>query len=478
MIAWLKVPHTNPLNIFFFFNVKMVTLTNSVGVVGMGVMGKNLAANFASRGYPVALYNRSFDKTLDAAKMVDGMHAYREVVDFVQSLERPRKVILMLKAGDAVDSMAQVLEPLLQEGDVIVDGGNEWYENTERRQSQFLDRGIHWVGMGVSGGEKGARNGPSLMVGGDEEAYAMLEKMLDAVAAPGCMNRMGFGGSGHYVKMVHNGIEYGMMQAIAEVYWIMKVYNGMGNDEIADVFDAWNKEVFDCFLLEITCKILRKKDGEKHILDQMTHTVGMNGTGTWTAQEGLRMGVPMNTIMASVESRLIGSDKFARTFMDYSYSRRVGYLPMMIEPLDLQNALWITMMVSYAQGLQLLAKKNDKKKWDMHIGNAVRVWRDGCIIRSRIVHELELVSNYKMILSESALKDRVMGMMPSLRRVVGTSHICGVAVPAMGASLDYLEQLLMAKGPWALIQAQRDCFGSHGFERMDKKGTQHAQWLD
>lgn len=457
-------------------------MTHSIGVIGTGVMGKNLAANIASKGNSVALYNRTYKACLDASRLHDSMQAYEKLANFVRNIERPRKVIVMLKAGKPVDEIGKELLPLLDEGDIVVDGGNEWYENTERRQTECLDHGIHWVGMGVSGGEKGARYGPSLMLGGDDAAYFALEEILDPVAASGCLGRIGLGGSGHYVKMVHNGIEYGMMQAIAEVYWILRMHNGMSMEHIANLFENWNKDVFECYLMEITCDILRKKEGNKYLLDQMVHTVSMNGTGTWTAQEGLRVGVPLDTISAAVNARMFGADRCNRLFMDYTYQKRIAHLSMCIDETDLKNALWVVFMCTYAQGLQLIVKKADIKKWNVRMKDVLRVWRDGCIIRSGIVHEFVDSHcsnvNYKLVLSEPSVRNRVMPHIAALRRVVGTCQMCGVAVPVFSATLNYMEQSMMSKGPWSLIQAQRDYFGSHGFERTDKQGVQHAQWWE
>ncbi|MBI2378823.1 MAG: NADP-dependent phosphogluconate dehydrogenase [Deltaproteobacteria bacterium] len=461
------------------------------GLVGLGVMGANLAENVEEKGFSVAVYNRTKARTDEFMGQVAGKKflAAGSVAELSLKLERPRRVLIMVKAGDAVDSTIDALVPHLDAGDVIIDGGNEWYENTERRSKTLAGKGLHFIGMGVSGGEEGARHGPSLMPGGPKEAYAHIGAIVRKIAAQvddgPCVTHIGPGGSGHYVKMVHNGIEYGDMQLIAEIYDLLKHAGGLSNAKLADVFDDWNRGELESFLVEITAKVFRKVDDEtqKPLLDLVLDFAKMKGTGSWTVEDAARLGVAVPTIASSVDARLMSTLRPLRLVAD---QKLVGPRPSPSKDdvaeivADARAALYAAKAVSYAQGIALLTHASSLRGWDLNIGEIARIWKGGCIIRAAFLRRIQaaygrdgalphLLFDQDFVVELGARQE---GWRRTLRRAIDA----GISVPTLSASLAYYDALRRARLPANLTQAQRDFFGAHTYQRVDKEGTFHSEW--
>ena len=465
---------------------------NFIGLIGLGVMGQNLALNIARKGYSVSVYNRTTART--EAFVTERVHgepitpAY-DLQTFVQSLARPRKIILMVQAGAAVDTMIDSLTPLLERGDLLIDMGNSHYADTERRLETLATRGLLFLGTGVSGGERGALEGPSIMPGGTPEAYALVEEVLTRIAAQtedgACCTYLGRGGAGHFVKMVHNGIEYAIMQAIAEAYDILRSAARLSAAQIADLFEQWNNSVLNSFLMEISSKALRRIDEEtgKPLVEMILDKAEQKGTGKWTAQSALDLGVPAPALATAV---------FARTLSHFK-EHRVQIAGAMADslcqscPLDprdliesLEHALLLSMFLSFSQGLWLLSEASRTYDYGLNLSEVLRIWKGGCIIRARMLNFLrEIVQedrdNPHLLLSSKA-QAFVLEQVPFALRVVETAHTCGVPVPVLGSGVDYLLSMSRANLPANLIQAQRDFFGAHTYERIDKPGTFHTEW--
>lgn len=477
------------------------TTKSVIGLVGLAVMGQNLALNVAEKGFAISVYNRSGDKT-DAAVaraekegLGDKLFGYKDVKDFVLSLERPRRVIILVKAGAPVDSTVEQLSEFMEEGDIIVDGGNEWYENTERRQALMKEKGIFHIGMGVSGGEEGARNGPAMMPGGDPEAYKALQPIVEKVAAQTedgpCVTYIGKGGSGNYVKMVHNGIEYGDMQLIAEAYDVLRVVGGLTNEELAAVFDSWNKSELESFLVEITASIFKKKDemGEGYLIDKVQDKTGMKGTGKWTIQQAAELSVAAPTMEAALDARFLSGLKDERVAAEALYAS-VGVQPpvegvagvdkaQLIE--DVRMALYASKICSYAQGYNIIRAKSMEQKWDIELGGLARIWKGGCIIRAafldRIKQAYERNPDLPNLLVDPEFAQEMSDKQAAWRRVVQLAVGAGIAVPGITNSLAYFDTYRRGRLPANLVQAQRDFFGSHTYERTDgKEGWFHTVW--
>lgn len=465
---------------------------NFIGLIGLGVMGQNLALNIARKGYSVSVYNRTTART--EAFVTERVHgepitpAY-DLQTFVQSLARPRKIILMVQAGAAVDTMIDSLTPLLERGDLLIDMGNSHYADTERRLETLATRGLLFLGTGVSGGERGALEGPSIMPGGTPEAYALVEEVLTRIAAQtedgACCTYLGRGGAGHFVKMVHNGIEYAIMQAIAEAYDILRSAARLSAAQIADLFEQWNNSVLNSFLMEISSKALHRIDEEtgKPLVEMILDKAEQKGTGKWTAQSALDLGVPAPALATAV---------FARTLSHFK-EHRVQIAGAMADslcqscPLDprdliesLEHALLLSMFLSFSQGLWLLSEASRTYDYGLNLSEVLRIWKGGCIIRARMLNFLrEIVQedrdNPHLLLSSKA-QAFVLEQVPFALRVVETAHTCGVPVPVLGSGVDYLLSMSRANLPANLIQAQRDFFGAHTYERIDKPGTFHTEW--
>ncbi len=469
------------------------TKTAKIGMIGLAVMGENLAMNIERNGYPIAVFNRDPKKVDDfvaraKGKQVIGTHSPEE---FIKSLERPRKAILLVKAGEAVDWTIDQIKPFMEKGDIIIDGGNSYFMDTERREKALKAEGFNFIGSGVSGGEKGALWGPSLMPGGAKEAYEQIRPIWESIAAKvddgACVTYIGPGGAGHFVKMVHNGIEYGDMQLIAEAYDIMRNVLGMEADEMADVFDEWNHGHLESFLIEITSQILRVKDTEtgKPLVDLVLDKAGQKGTGKWTSEIALDLGIVVPTINASVDARTLSSRKDERVAASKEISgpksgKFGGDKKQMIEAV--RDALYASKICSYAQGMNLIRAGSEKWNWNVNLGEISRIWKGGCIIRAQFLDKIKQAyqnrADLPNLLLDPDFKAWVEEAQPNWRLAVTTAMNAGVPVLAMASSLGYFDMYRTANLPLNLTQAQRDFFGSHTYERTDKPGSGavHTEW--
>lgn len=456
-------------------------------------MGQNLALNIERNGFPIAVYDRE-RQVLDAfiaretGKQIIGPHTPEE---FIRSLERPRKIILLVKAGDPVDWTINLVKPALEAGDIIIDGGNSHFKDTERRQRELNSSGLFLIGSGTSGGEKGALLGPSLMPGGDAQAYEHIRPIWEAIAAKvpdgPCVTYIGTGGSGHFVKMVHNGIEYGDMELIAEAYGIMRNGFGLAVQEVADIFDEWNRGDLESYLIEITAKILRVKDKEtgKPLVDLVLDKAGQKGTGKWTSQLALDLGVPIPTIDAAIVARVLSSQKQARVEASNQISAQtIGSFDRFSDNLksDMHDALYASKICSYAQGMNLIKAGSDEFGWNINLSEVARIWQGGCIIRARFLGEIKKAylrePGLSNLLLDSEFKSKMQQAQAGWRTVVTMAMQQGLPVLAMSASLGYFDMYRSANLPLNLTQAQRDFFGSHTYERVDKPelGFVHTEW--
>ncbi len=470
----------------------MTTKQCDIGVIGLAVMGENLALNLESKGFSVAVYNRTHEVT---EKFAAGRGAGKNVLpaatieEFVAGLARPRKAMIMVKAGAPVDSVIGQLVPLLEKGDVIIDGGNSLFTDTQRRFKDLEARGIHFVGCGVSGGEEGALKGPSLMPGGSRESYDIIAPIFRKIAAQvdgePCCRYMGPDGAGHYVKMVHNGIEYGDMQLIGEAYAILNNVLGLTTDELADIFAEWNRGALESYLIEITAEIFRKKDPEtgKPLVDVILDKAGQKGTGLWTLQSALTQSVVISTINAAVEARVISSRKDERVAASKilpqpELSKFTGDRKQLIQAVH--DALYTSKIVSYAQGMELLGAASTTYKWNLNFGDIAIIWRGGCIIRAKFLNRIAdaYARDAKLhnLLFDSYFTDIIAKTQRNWRVAVSAAIDQGIAVPAFSASLAYFDSYRSARLPANLLQAQRDFFGAHTYERVDKPGVFHTEW--
>lgn len=463
-----------------------------IGVVGMAVMGKNLALNIESRGNTVAIFNRTGSKT----KAVVEEHPDKKLVpsykieDFVASLEKPRRIIMMVKAGAGTDAVIKELLPLLDKGDVLIDGGNTFFEDTMRRSAELDKSGINFIGMGVSGGELGALHGPSLMPGGQKEAYDLVAPILEAISAKAedgapCVTYIGPNGAGHYVKMVHNGIEYGDMELIAESYNLMRNLLGLDVKEMADIFSEWNKGELDSYLIDITADILTRKDdlgSDKPIVDMILDRAGNKGTGKWSSQSALELGVPQSVITESVYARYISAMKQERVEASKVLPKPVANVSVdKKEAIEMiRKALYFSKLMSYAQGFEQLRFASEKYDWKLQYGDLAKIWRAGCIIRARFMQNITDAYNKKPDLQNLLLDDYFLNIaknyQESVRDLVGIAVKAGVPVPGFSAAISYYDSYRSAVLPANLTQAQRDYFGAHTYERTDRDGSYHYSW--
>jgi len=472
--------------------------TAKIGMIGLAVMGENLARNIERNGYPVAVYNRppSADEPDRVTKFMED-NAGKQFIgtrtpeDFVKALERPRRIILLVKAGDPVDWTVNQIKPYLDPGDIIIDGGNSYFMDTERREKALKAEGFNFIGSGVSGGEKGALWGPSLMPGGDRQAYEQIRPIWEAIAAKvddgPCVTYIGPGGAGHFVKMVHNGIEYGDMQLIAEAYDIMRRVLGMSAAEMADVFDEWNRGDLESFLIEITAKILRVKDPEtgKPLVDLVLDVAGQKGTGKWTSDIALDLGVVTPTIDAAVDTRNLSGLKDQRVAASKEIrgperTQFSGDRKEMIQAVH--DALYASKICSYAQGMNLIRAGSEKWNWGIDLGECSRIWKGGCIIRAQFLDKIKQAyqrrADLPNLLVDPDFKAWVEQAQPNWRKAVTAAISAGVPVPGMSASISYFDTYRTADLPLNLTQAQRDFFGSHTYNRTDKPGEEavHTEW--
>ncbi len=463
-----------------------------VGVIGMAVMGKNLALNIADHGYRVAIYNRTESVTGEVIAENAGkpLVATKSLKELVGALSRPRRILVMVKAGAPVDAVLADLTPLLEPDDVVIDGGNTWFPETQRREKALAQKSLHFVGMGVSGGEEGARFGPSLMPGGAPAAWGAIKPVFEAIAAKTdsgpCVTHVGPDGAGHFVKMVHNGIEYGDMQLIAETYDVLSRALGMGATELAEVFAEWNRGPLDSFLVEITAKVLAVTDPEtkRPLVDLVEDRAGQKGTGKWTVQLALDLAVPIPTIAAAIDARVLSSMKDERVRAEKTVRAAVLAPPSTERAAvlrDAHDALLAAKIGSYAQGMRLIRAASDREKWGVDLREMARIWKGGCIIRAKLLDTImrayEKSPALESLLVDPELEAQVYAAQPGWRRTVALATSLGIPVPAMTASLSYADAYRTARLPQNLTQAQRDAFGAHTYERTDRPGFVHTEWL-
>ena len=462
------------------------------GVVGMGVMGQNLALNIANKGYPVAVYNRTDEKTVNFIKgpakdkQIIGTYSYSGLAEM---LETPRKIMLMVKAGPAVDAVIDDIKPYLDPGDILIDGGNSFFPDTERRNKSLTEEGFMFIGAGVSGGEEGALHGPSIMPGGNREAWEAIEEIFTAAAAKAedgepCVDYMGPRGAGHYVKMVHNGIEYAIMQLIGEVYDLLHRGLDLSSEEMGELFAEWNAGKLSSYLIEITAEILKTTDPEtgKPILDVILDEAKQKGTGKWTSQNALDLGVPTHTINAAVASRIISGMKEERV----AASKQIkGPEPKFSDDRQqlidaVREALYASIIIAYAQGFGLMDAASQEYDYELDMKRIAKIWRAGCIIRAELLDDImgafdrnEGLTNLVM---DEHFRDIVFKRQGAMRYVITTAIGMGIPVYAMSAALGYFDAFRTARLPANLTQAQRDYFGAHTYRRLDKEGSFHTEW--
>jgi 6-phosphogluconate dehydrogenase len=462
-------------------------------MIGLAVMGRNLALNVLDKGYRVVGYNRHPEPLADAVKESNGrLIPARSLEEMVARLERPRKIMMMVKAGPPVDAVMGQLKPLLERGDIVIDGGNSWFLDTRRREKEYADAGLRFFGVGVSGGEEGARNGPSLMPGGDREAWQGLAPIFEAVAAKTdsgpCVTHVGPDGAGHFVKMVHNGIEYADMQFIAEAYDVLSRIGGLGPEALAEVFADWNKGELESFLIEITAKVFTVKNpnGRGYLVDAVLDKAGQKGTGRWTAQIALELGVPIPSIAASIDARVLSSMKAerveaAKAIKGPSPARYEKGKDALIK--KVQDALFCAKVTAYAQGMNLIDAASREYNWGVDLREMARIWKGGCIIRARfldaIMKAYERKRDLSNLLLDDQFKEQVTSRQGAWREVVGLAQQHGIPVGCLASSLGYFDSYRTADLPQNLTQAQRDAFGAHTYQRKDDPQGPfiHTEWL-
>lgn len=460
-------------------------------MIGLGTMGRNLLLNLADHDFAVAGYDKDAEKIQLLAEEGSGkpVRGFTDIAAFVQSLHTPRSIMLLVPAGKIVDSVIAELLPLLTPGDIIIDGGNSYFTDTNRRDAALSAAGFHFFGMGISGGEEGARFGPSMMPGGDKQAYAVVQPMFEAIAARAedgapCVTYIGPGAAGHFVKMVHNGIEYGLMQLIAETYEVMKRGLGMDNAAIGQVFARWNAGRLQSFLLDITKDIFafRAPNTDHLLLDDIKDEARSKGTGKWTSQVAMDLEVPLPTIDTAVTMRNLSKAKALREQLAELYGPAPAPLAVEKEAFlaSLEEAFFFNMVVTYAQGMQLLAQASVEYSYDLQLAEIAKIWRGGCIIRSAFLNDIfnayQQAPELGHLLLDAGVHAQVSQAVPGTRAVVAAAVAAGLAVPAYAASLGYFDAMRSARLPSNLIQAQRDYFGAHTYELIGHEGVFHSQW--
>ncbi|SOC42803.1 6-phosphogluconate dehydrogenase (decarboxylating) [Rhizobium subbaraonis] len=465
-----------------------------IGLIGLGVMGSNLALNIAEKGNKIAVFNRTVERTHEfveeAGALKDNIVPCATIEEFVAAIRPPRPIIIMIKAGEPVDQQMELLRPHLEKNDIMIDAGNANFRDTMRRFDALKDSGLTFIGMGVSGGEEGARHGPSIMVGGTEDSWKRVEKVLTSIAAKyngePCVAWLGENGAGHFVKTIHNGIEYADMQMIAEIYGILRDGLKMSATEIGEVFATWNKGRLNSYLIEITAKVLEAADpiGGKPIVDMILDKAGQKGTGKWSVIEAQNMGIPATAIEAAVAARSLSSLKGEREAAEkilglpavapLSVSDRAAFIK------DLESALLAAKIGAYAQGFAVMAAASKEFNWNLPMPTIAKIWRAGCIIRSQFLDEITSAftkaPDAANLIVTPAFADMVKETDGSLRRVVSAAVLAGLPVPALASALGYFDSYRRGRGTANIIQAQRDFFGAHGFDRIDGADSHHGPW--
>jgi len=464
----------------------ILTMKYSFGVIGLGVMGRSISLNIARNGHTLAVYNRDTPEEkhliVDFQKRnTDGIGVFTELNSFISALEKPRKILCMIKAGSVVDQVIHQLKPLLEPGDVIIDGGNSFYEDTERRAESLADDDILFIGTGVSGGEQGALYGPSIMPGGNIAAYEMIAPVLESIAARDkhgnpCCAYVGSGGAGHYVKMIHNGIEYAEMQLLAEIYLLLKDHYSY--EEIADVFSSWNKGPLSSYLLEITADIFRFKEGEHYLIDLILDKAGNKGTGSWSSQNSLQLGLPTTMMTDAVFARYISA--FKKDRMHYSTMR--SSKPSTIEKpslLNTEKAYTAARILNHHQGFALIRAASEKHEWGIDRSTVASIWMNGCIIRSDFMDRcVSILSRHDELLKDPALFEEVMSCLNSYQRVLKGAIDAEIPIPVLSSGYQFWSALTRERGGAHIIQAQRDYFGAHTYQRIDDDGhAHHTEWV-
>ena len=466
------------------------------GLVGLGVMGENLVLNAERNGFSSVVYNRTYQKTEDfllGRGINKSIQGAKDLQEFVSKLERPRRVLMMVKAGAATDAVINQISPFLEEGDLLIDGGNAQFMDTERRVKELESKSFGYIGMGVSGGAKGALEGPSMMPGGTKTSYDAIESLLNKMAAQvedgPCVTYIGPGGSGHFVKTVHNGIEYGIEQILAEAYDLMKRVCGMSGDEMASVMGYWNKtEELSSYLVEITEACLRVKDPDdsSDLVEKIMDKAGQKGTGLWTVVSALELGASVPTIYASLNGRVMSSMKDQRNYAETILN---GNKPSFVDfgkPSDgmplLMDAVVLATIASYAQGMDILRLASEEYDYDLDMPSIAQIWKGGCIIRSTLLRRIQDAfkkdPSLTNLIIDKWFTDQVNNRLSGLTQVVSAAANAGIPVPCLSSTLDYLNSFRTSRLPQNLVQAMRDCFGSHTYERVDKAGSFHTEWID
>lgn len=464
-------------------------MKSNIGLIGLKVMGVNLALNLADHGYKVSIYNRT-ESILDEVIENNNHENFlptRSLEELVVSLEKPRKIIMMVKAGEAVDALSDDLVKFLEPGDIIIDGGNSYYKDTIRRTKKYAEMDIHFMGMGVSGGEEGARRGPAIMPGGTDYTYANVGKILEDISAKAygepCCSYIGTDGAGHYVKMVHNGIEYADMQAISEAYILLRDLLGYDNKKLHSVFKNWNEGELESYLVEITRDIFNTKKDDNYVLDEILDISRQKGTGKWTALEAIELGVDTSVLYSGLNARYMSEDKIERVYAKKLFKKTVekSNLDDAEFTESIRKALYFTKIMCYAQGFKLLKKAAKMYDWNLNFINITKLFRGGCIIRAKFLQDI--IEAYKEdekidnLIFTTYFREKIIEYVDDLRKVVGIALKKGLPIPAMMSALSYFDAYTTESSGANLIQAQRDYFGSHTYEKKDDEGDFHFDWV-